>query len=153
VAEEAAVLIRAGDVHEGARLKEIAIASKGYWGYEADRVREWAGAGDFSPERLRELIVFVAESNGRAIGWSSLIPHGEVGWLEDLWVEPDFIGKGVGRALFRHTARHARQLGASRLEWEAEPHATRFYERMGAEYVRESRSEWGRTIAVMGVEL
>jgi GNAT superfamily N-acetyltransferase len=151
--EETSVLIRRADVHEGARLKEIAIASKGYWGYEPERVREWADQGDFSPERLRDLIVFVAESDRRAIGWSSLISRGGVGWLEDLWVEPDWIGKGVGRALFRHTAAHARELGASRLEWEAEPHATGFYERMGARHLRDSRSEWGRTLAVMGVEL
>jgi GNAT superfamily N-acetyltransferase len=137
VAEEASVLIRDGDVHEGARLKEIAIAAKSYWGYEADRVREWADQGDFSPERLRELIVFVAESDGRAIGWSSLIPKGKIGWLEDLWVEPDWIGKGVGGALFRRTADHAREVGATRLEWEAEPHATGFYERMGGRYLRE----------------
>jgi GNAT superfamily N-acetyltransferase len=153
VDEEAPVLIRAGDVHEGARLKEIAIASKSYWGYEPERVRAWADQGDFSPERLQELIVFVAESDDRAIGWSSLIPRGDVGWLEDLWIEPDWIGKSVGRALFRHTARHARELGARRLEWEAEPHAMGFYERMGAKYVRDSRSEWGRTLAVMGVTL
>jgi GNAT superfamily N-acetyltransferase len=153
VAEETTVLIRQGDVHEGARLKEIAIASKGYWGYEPDRVREWANQGDFSPEGLRRLIVFVAESEGRSIGWSSLLLQGKVARLEDLWIEPAWIGKGVGRALFRHTAAHARELGATRLEWEAESHATGFYERMGAKRLRETTSEWGQTLAVMGVEL
>jgi GNAT superfamily N-acetyltransferase len=153
VAEETSVLIRPGDENEGARLKEIAVASKGHWGYEPDRVREWADQGDFSPERLRGLIVFVAESGGRAIGWSSLLPRGEVGWLEDLWIEPGWIGKGVGGALFRHTADHARELGATRLEWEAEPNAMGFYERMGARHVRDTMSEWGRRLAVMSVEL
>ena len=153
MAEETSFLIRPGDAREGARLKGIAIESKGYWGYEPERVREWADRGDFSPDRLRELIVFVAESAGRAIGWSSLIPQGDVGWLEDLWIEPAWIGKGVGGALFRHTAAHARELGATRLEWEAEPHATGFYERMGAKVIRDSTSEWGRALSVMGVEL
>jgi GNAT superfamily N-acetyltransferase len=153
VAEETPVLIRPGDENEGARLKEIAIAAKGYWGYEPDRVREWANHGDFSPAGLRELIVFVAESEGRSIGWSSVILRGEVARLEDLWIEPAWIGKGVGRALFRHTAGTARELGATRLEWEAEPHATGFYERMGAKRLRKITSEWGQTLAVMGVEL
>jgi GNAT superfamily N-acetyltransferase len=153
VAEEAPVLIRRGDENEGSRLKEIAIAAKSHWGYEPNRVREWADQGDFSPERLRELVLFVAERGGRSIGWSSLIPKGEVGWLEDLWVEPGWIGKGVGRALFHHTAAHARELGATRLEWEAEPNAMGFYERMGATQVRETTSECGRTLAVMSVEL
>jgi GNAT superfamily N-acetyltransferase len=148
------VVIRPGRPEEGERLKEIAIGAKGFWGYEAEKVREWGHQGDFAPERLRELIVFVAESGGRAIGWASLIPKNEVGWLEDLWIDPTWIGKGVGSLLFRHAAQHARGLGARRLEWEAEPNAIGFYEKMGGTYVRPSeQTEWGRYLDVMGVEL
>jgi GNAT superfamily N-acetyltransferase len=148
------VVIRAGRDDEGARLKEIAIAAKGFWGYEPRKVREWAEKGDFTPERLRELAVFVAEDDGRAIGWCSLIPKGEVSWLEDLWIDPEWIGRGVGTLLFRSAADEAARSGAQRLEWEAEPNATGFYERMGGRYVRESgATEWGRTLAVMGIAL
>jgi GNAT superfamily N-acetyltransferase len=147
------VEIRAARVDEGARLKEIAVAAKGHWGYDPAKVRDWANQGDFTPERLRELIVFVADSDGGAIGWVSLIPKGEVGWLEDLWIDPAWIGKGVGTELFRRAAEHAKSLGARRLEWEAEPNAIGFYEKMGGRYVRESTSEWGRTLSVMAVQL
>jgi GNAT superfamily N-acetyltransferase len=148
------VVIRPARPHEGARLKEIAIDAKSFWGYEPDKVREWADQGDFTPERLQELIVFVADSGGRAIGWISLILKAEVGWLEDLWIDPSWIGKGVGSLLFRRAADQARALGARRLEWEAEPNAIAFYEKMGGTYVRESeQTEWGRYLSVMGVEL
>jgi GNAT superfamily N-acetyltransferase len=153
VAEEEAVVIRPGEPGEGKRLKEIALFSKGFWGYEPELVREWADRGDFSPERLRELTVFVAELEGDVVAWASLIPKGRAAWLEDLWVEPEWIGKGVGGRLFRHAAEHARRTGAKVMEWEAEPNALGFYEKMGARYVRDSASEWGRTLAVMGVEL
>jgi GNAT superfamily N-acetyltransferase len=153
MAEEASVLIRPGNVHEGARLKEIAIASKGFWGYEPARVREWADRGDFTPSGLAELTVFVAESDGRAVAWASLIPRGELAWLEDLWVEPEWIGKGVGTRLFRHAAECARRGGAKTMEWEAEPNAMRFYEKMGGAHVRDHLSEWGRTLSVMSVDL
>ncbi len=135
-------------------MKEIAVAAKGWWGYEPEQVREWASQGDFTPERLARLIVFVAAVDGRAIGWSSLIPKGEVGWLEDLWVEPEWIGKAVGTMLFRRTADEARRLGARRFEWEAEPHAVGFYEKLGARHLRWSEvSEWGRRLSVMGLDL
>jgi GNAT superfamily N-acetyltransferase len=158
VAEAAArgvnVVIRSARADEGPRLKEIAIDAKGFWGYEPDQVRSWADQGDFTPERLQELIVFVAESDGRAIGWASLIPKDEVGWLEDLWIDPDWIGQGVGSLLFRRAADHAKTMGARRLEWEAEPNAIGFYEKMGGTHVRQSeQTEWGRTLSVMGVEL
>jgi GNAT superfamily N-acetyltransferase len=148
------VIIRPGRADEGARLKEIAIAAKGHWGYEPEKVREWANQGDFTPQRLRELIVFVADSVGLAVGWASLIPKGEVGWLEDLWIDPGSMGKGVGSNLFRRVADEAKALGARRMEWEAEPNAIGFYEKMGARYVRDSeQTEWGRILSVMGVEL
>jgi len=148
------VAIRVGSPHEGARLKEIAIASKGHWGYGPDRVRRWADEGDFAPARLRQLTVLVAEVESRAIGWSSLESKGETCWLGDLWIEPDWIGKGIGRALFLRSAEHARALGAKWLEWEAEPNALGFYEKMGGRYLREAEpSSWGRRNAIMGVEL
>ena len=153
-ARDVNVVIRPARADEGARLREIAIRAKGFWAYEPDKVREWADQGDFTPQRLQELIVLVADSGGRAIGWASLIPKGEVGWLEDLWIDPDWIGKGVGSLLFRRAADHAKALGARRLEWEAEPNAIGFYEKMGGTYVRESeQTEWGRYLSVMGVEL
>jgi GNAT superfamily N-acetyltransferase len=153
VAEEAVVVIRSGRAAEGDRLKEIAIASKGHWGYEPERVREWADRGDFGRETLERLALFVAEAGGRAIAWASVEPRGETAWLADLWVEPAWIGKGVGTSLFRRAAKHARESGAHVLEWEAEPNALGFYEKMGARRLRDSTSEWGRTLSVLGVDL
>jgi GNAT superfamily N-acetyltransferase len=153
VAEGASIVIRTGDDAEGARLKEIAVASKGFWGYEPELVLEWADRGDFSPETLRSLAIFVAEIDGRAIGWASVEPKDGVAWLADLWIEPAWIGKGIGARLFRRAADHARAAGAAAMEWEAEPNAIGFYEKMGARYVRDGTSEWGRTLSVFGIEL
>jgi GNAT superfamily N-acetyltransferase len=148
------VAVRDGRERDFTRLREIAVDAKAHWGYDRARVEDWAVGGDFEPERLRARLVFVAESEGAPIGWASLIPRGEVGWLEDLWVDPAWIGRGVGRLLFEHAADRARELGARRLEWEAEPNATGFYEHMGGTFVRESEvSEWGRVLDVLGVEL
>ena len=147
-------LIRAGHERDFERLREIAIDAKAHWGYDRGLVEDWATRGDFEPESLRARLVYVAEAGGEAIGWAALIPRDEVGWLEDLWVEPSWIGRGVGRLLFEHVAEQARELGARRLEWEAEPNATGFYERMGGTYVRDSEvTEWGRVLQVLGVPL
>jgi hypothetical protein len=80
------VTIRAASGEEGGRLKEIAIAAKQFWGYEPDKVTEWADRGDFSPAQLGKLTVFVAEAGEHAIGWCSLEPRGELWWLADLWI-------------------------------------------------------------------
>lgn len=151
---EPGVRVRAADLREGERLREIAIASKSYWGYELDRVRQWAALGDFSSEGLRRKEFHVAEVDGEAVGWAALIPKGNVCWLDDLWIEPQWIGRGIGTLLFQHAAKRGRELGAARMEWEAERHAIGFYEKMGGRHLRDSEpGAWGRVNPVMGVEL
>jgi GNAT superfamily N-acetyltransferase len=148
------VRIRAADPGEGERLREIAFAAKSHWGYGAADVEGWVSDGDFSPEGLRAKEFFVAESGARVVAWASLVPQGEVCVLDDLWVEPSSMRQGTGSALFRHAVERARQLGAQRLEWEAEPNAVGFYEAMGARRIGNGRvSAWGRVIPVMALEL
>ena len=150
------VRIRAADPGEGERLREIAVAAKSHWGYDVAWVRRWAAEGDFSPAALRARDVWVAEANGRTVGWAALIRGGEpdTATLDDLWVEPEWIGKGLGSLLFRRAVERARELGAKRLEWEAEPNAVGFYERLGGRYVRDSeRTMWNRVVPVMALDL
>jgi GNAT superfamily N-acetyltransferase len=148
------VHIRPPRPDEGERLRQIAFAAKSYWGYDLDRVREWAAIGDFSPDCLSQKDIYVADVAGRAVGWAAATAKGEVCWLDDVWIEPEWMRKGIGRRLFEHAARRGRQLGAKSMEWEAERHALGFYEKMGGRYLRDSEpGAWGRVNAVMGIEL
>jgi GNAT superfamily N-acetyltransferase len=131
----------------------IAIASKGHWGYDPQQVTLWAARGDFSTEGLREKEVYVAEAADCAVAWAALIPQGELIWLDDLWVEPQWIGKGVGSLLLRHAVHRATELGGKRM-WAAEPNSVGFYGRLGGRHLRGSEpTSWGRAIPVMGVDL
>ena len=133
-----------------ARLREIAFRAKAHWGYDPALVRAWADGIDVEDGRE----VLAEEADGVVVGWASLVPGGEACVLEDLWVDPEAMGRGLGATLFRRACDRARELGATRLEWEAEPNAIGFYERMGGRYIRLSEpSEWGRVLDVMGVDL
>ena len=56
-------------------------------------------------------------------------------YLEDLYVKPEFRGRGIGRALLTHLARLAKERGCGRLEWAVldwnEP-AIKLYKSIGA---------------------
>jgi len=148
------VTLRPARPEDGERLSEIAIAAKSHWGYEEEAVRSWAAQGDFSPAGLAAKIFLVADEEARAVGFASLIPRGEVAVLDDLWIDPAWIGRGVGSQLFGACASRARELGATRLEWEAEPNAVGFYVKMGGRYVRDSeQTPFGRVIPVMELDL
>ena len=68
---------------------------------------------------------------------------GEAGlYLEDIFVRPDYRGRGCGAALLRHLARLSRQRGFSRMSWAVldwnQP-AIGFYRHLGA---RPAPQEW-----------
>ncbi len=83
----------------------------------------------------------VAERDGRVVGlavwflsFSTWTGRHSL-YLEDLFVEPEWRGSGVGRRLFERLAARAGQLGCARMDWSVldwnEP-AIGFYRRMGA---------------------
>lgn len=153
-AQESTVRIRAVRPDEGERLREIAIVSKAHWGYDLEFVRRWAARGDYSPSGLRGRDIRVAEIDARLVAWAALVPRGDLVWLDDLWVEPEWIGKGVGSLLFRWAVDRGRAVGGKRLEWQAEPNSVGFYDKLGGRYLRDGEpTSWGRVLPVMGLDL
>ena len=116
------------------------MRSKAYWGYDADFLAAIRDRITFTEDDLSDGSVFVLEVRGAHGGLYQIIgspPHGE---LAHLWLEPKFIGRGLGRALFRHAAQTAAQRGFETLLIESEPKAEGFYATMGAERVGQRKS-------------
>ena len=149
------VSIRPAAADELDRLRDIAADGKRFWGYDPDLVEQWVALGDFTPGVFAAKDVFVAVAADEIIAWSSLIPNGDLCWLDDLWVAPRWIRHGIGRRLFDHAVEYAKATGATAMEWEAEPFALGFYEKMGGRHVRDSEPSpiWNRTIPVMALTL
>lgn len=63
-------------------------------------------------------------------------PQGE---LEDLWLDPRVIGRGLGRRLLEHALRTAAELGFDSLLIEGDPNAEGFYLSMGTIRVDDRR--------------
>jgi len=86
--------------------------------------------------------VFIARQDGKAVGvatldwkWSSL-KGARIGYLEDLYVDPDARGGGIADALIQLCADRCRELDMPALEWLTAPdnqRAQKVYNRTGAE--------------------
>jgi GNAT superfamily N-acetyltransferase len=83
----------------------------------------------------------VAEREGRVVAFALFFTNfstflAQPGlYLEDLFVEPQERGHGIGQALLEHLARLAATRGCGRFEWSVldwNEGAIRFYQRMGA---------------------
>ena len=82
---------------------------------------------------------FVADSGGAVVGMATLSRRTITGWngpvvfLQDLFVEAPYRGRGVARALVARVAAHARALGSPIVELtvRADNPAQAFYQRSG----------------------
>ena len=87
--------------------------------------------------------VFIARDDGRAVGfaaldwkWSSL-KAARIGYLEDLFVDPEARGRGIGDALIEICAERCRELRMPAMQWQTAPdnlRAQQVYNRTGAEF-------------------
>lgn len=147
--------IRAGRRHEARLLSELALRSKGHWGYDPAFLQACRAELTLTPEQIESRRVAVAERDGRIVGFSALAGQPPSGTLENLFVEPDHIGTGVGRALWQHAVEVAGGLGFEHLTLEADPGAEPFYLAMGARRrgVVPSGSIAGRVIPLLEYEI
>ena len=117
---------------------------------EADLERDGFGLNPF-------YFCLIAEHEGRPAGFAFYFFNystwqGRPGiYLEDLFVEPELRGLGIGKALLEQVAAIAVEKGCGRLQWAVldwNTPAIDFYRAMGAEFM----DEW-RTVRVTGEAL
>lgn len=126
------VTIRRAAAKDVRELTALVMQAKAVWGYSDAQMQSWRPSLEISVASLGERPAFVAEDDGRIAGFYTLIESGEVWDLDDLWVFPDCMRSGIGRALLKHAADVAAAGGATSLRIESDPHAEGFYIACGA---------------------
>ena len=73
----------------------------------------------------------VAVDGGRVVGFATTTLRGEVAELDDLFVDPAWMRRGIGRALVLDAVSVAAAGGSQRIEVTANSHALSFYNSVG----------------------
>jgi len=133
--------IRRAKPDEADVLTEIAHAAKRHWGYPESWIQQWRTDLTITPRFIAKNEMYVAINGEEIVGCCALAFNASLAELEHMWIRPEHIGAGVGRALFLHVKERAAKLRIPALELSADPNAEGFYERMGATRIGEVRSE------------
>jgi GNAT superfamily N-acetyltransferase len=150
--------IRRAQAADAESITELAIRSKAHWGYDDEFMQVSRKKLTITPAYILMNPIFVAEMDGQLAGFYSLIKWRDLEYPEDnaqeldyLFIEPSFIGTGVGRALWGHAVNVAQALGAVNLLIVSDPNAEGFYAKMGAVTFgqQESTSRKGRFLPLM----
>ena len=85
-----------------------------------------------------------ADASGRLLGFSVVLPIRDGRCeLDDLFVEPEWMRRGVGRLLVADLTARAAAAGASHVDVIANPNALAFYERLGFETTGQASTRFG----------
>lgn len=112
-------------VHEGAK-DHYSAAQRRAWAGEAPDPEQWH-------DRMNQTTAFVAESEGRVVGFMTIDADGLIDFA---FVAPSVRGNGIAWQLYRTVEAEARTLGASRLHAAASHLARPFFERQGWRVVK-----------------
>ena len=133
--------IRRARPSEAGALGELALRSKGYWGYDADFLAACRDDLALSPDDIATSMVYVHDERDAALGYYRLLllDDGRAE-LDALFVDPAAMGHGVGKRLWQHAVATATTLGCTEICLQSDPQAEGFYLAMGAERAGESES-------------
>jgi len=117
-------------------LAALSFRSKAHWGYTPEFMESIRSFLDPS-SYIADWPVYLAEDNGEIAGFYGFRRNqGEV-FLHDLFIEPKWIGQGVGKQLWQHALQTASDEQYGKFLIESDPFAEEFYIKMGAKRIGE----------------
>jgi GNAT superfamily N-acetyltransferase len=125
------LMIRGAATSEAPQLTALVMRSKAYWGYSPEFLDQAAPELTVSELDIADGKVSVAELAERPVG-VSILDLADPPELVALFVEPEAIGTGIGRALLRHALERAQGAGVDNVLIESDPNAEPFYRAHGA---------------------
>jgi ribosomal protein S18 acetylase RimI-like enzyme len=113
-------------------LTQITKKSKAYWGYSNEQIEDWSPFLTVTEEYIETNSVFNLMLDNQIIGYYSFFHESENSIkLDNLFVLPDFIGKGFGKLLMNDFVVRLQDLSVQKVVLNSEPNAESFYIKFG----------------------
>jgi N-acetylglutamate synthase-like GNAT family acetyltransferase len=153
-----AIKIRNATLDEAQQLSALALRSKSHWEYSEEMVRSFEAELTIPPNQIEsdDFDYFVAEDSSAVLGFYALERESSTQFeLEALFVDPEYIGKGIGRQLMQHAIENVKAKGGKSLVIQGDPNAESFYQAAGGKQIgdRESGSVSGRFLPLFEIEI
>lgn len=150
--------MRPATADDAGALSRLAFRSKASWGYGDAFMAQCRNELTYSAAQINSSAseFQVCTMNGEILGFYALEQIDRVVFeLEALFVEPGFIGKGIGRFMLDHAQQMVTLRGGERIVIQGDPHAEPFYLAAGAVIcgTRESASIAGRLLPLYELHL
>jgi len=142
-------------INDNGILTEITKKSKAYWGYSEEQILKWNDNLTISADYIETNSVFKLVNEDKIVGYYSYIAEGEKSViLYNLFVLPEYIGKGFGKYLMTDFINRMRNEKFEKITLDSEPNAENFYLKIGFKKIGEfETSIKNRIMPVMEMNL
>lgn len=110
-------------------LTDITKQSKAYWGYSNEQIESWSDLLTTTKDYIENHEVYQIIVNNSIIGYYSyFIEENNHATLDNLFISPQYIGKGYGKILMNDFLDKMKESNIKTIILEADPNAEKFYE-------------------------
>jgi N-acetylglutamate synthase-like GNAT family acetyltransferase len=122
-------------------LTSITKKSKAYWGFSDEVLKDWEHLLTVTKDYIVTHEVYKVVLNEQIIGYYSYFSVDEKTIkLDNIFILPEFIGKGFGKLLMNDFLKNSKQLEIEKITLDAEPNAEKFYQSFGFETIGQLES-------------
>ena len=130
--------IKRANTDDNEVLTAITKKSKAHWGYSEEQILKWNDNLTISKEYIENNSVFKLVNGNEIIGYYSYIIKEQKNVLFDnLFVLPEYIGKGFGKYLMSDFLDRMKNENFEKITLDSEPNAEEFYLKMGFKKIGE----------------
>jgi len=136
-------------------LSELTVRSKAYWNYSSEQIEKWEEDLTISTEYIDKNEVWKLKKDDKLIGYYSFqsVDYEKVK-LDNIFIDPEFIGRGYGKILMNHFFKQVKNKGFETIYLDSDPNAEKFYQNLGFKVVGQLESSIkNRFLPIMELEI
>ena len=126
--------------HQALALSDLAIESKGHWGYSRAQLESWRELLRIEEAYISQHCVQTILLDDELIGFFAIKREETESILDHLWLLPKAIGRGIGRAAFTQVKVTCIEMGIREFILISDPDAEGFYLHQGCKRIGEVES-------------
>ena len=122
-------------------LSELTVRSKSHWNYSSEQIEKWQIDLTVSAEYVDKNEVWKLKEDDKLIGYYSfIIMNSKKVKLDNIFIDPEFIGRGYGKILMEYFFKQVKNKGLKNIYLDSDPHAEKFYLNLGFKVIGQLES-------------
>ena len=134
-------IIEKATILDSSELSELTYKSKAHWGYSEKQMEKWRDDLQVSARYIENNEVFIIRKSDQIAGYYSFSKVSvSTVKLDNIFIDPEYIGKGLGLTLMKDFLNSVKKLEVTTVTLDSDPNAEQFYQKFEFKTVGQLKS-------------